>query len=214
MGGAGVRVLLCDDHRLFVEPLSAVLVAHGYEPRVVTTLAGAREAIDDFEPDLCVMDLSLPDGSGLDGVAEIRRHRPACRVVVLSGSVDRRDEAAAVAAGAEGFLSKAQPMAAILTALQRTQAGHRPAPPSWSVPAAEPDGHRRVRELVARLTQREREVLDRLVEAADTLEIAKALGVAPSTARSHLQNVLVKLGVHNRLQAVSLVVEAGMGREW
>ena len=209
-----MRVLLCDDHRLFVEPLSAVLVAHGYEVCVVTTLAGALQAIDDFEPDLCVMDLSLPDGNGLDGVAELRRRRPASRVVVLSGSVDRRDEAAAVAAGALGFLSKAQPMGAILDALRRTGAGGQLAPPSWSLPAAQPDPHRRVRELVASLTQRERDVLHRLVEAADTVEIAKALGIAPSTARSHLQNVMLKLGVHNRLQAVSLVVQSGMGREW
>jgi two-component system nitrate/nitrite response regulator NarL len=147
-------------------------------------------------------------------VVELHRRRPACRVVVLSGSVDRRDEAAAVAAGAAGFLSKAQPIGAILDALQRTGTGGRPAPPSWSIQAAEPDARRRVRELVASLTQREREVLHRLVEAADTVEIAKALGVEPSTARSHLQNVMLKLGVHNRLQAVSLVVQAGMGREW
>jgi DNA-binding CsgD family transcriptional regulator len=57
-------------------------------------------------------------------------------------------------------------------------------------------------------------VLHRLVEAADTVEIARGLGVAPSTARTHLQSVLLKLGVHTRLQAVSLVVRAGMGREW
>jgi two-component system, NarL family, nitrate/nitrite response regulator NarL len=209
-----VRLLLCDDHRLFVEPLSAVLVAHGYETCVVTTLAGALQAVGDFEPDLCVMDLSLPDGNGLDGVVELHRRRPACPVVVLSGSVDRRDEAAAVAAGAVGFLSKAQPMSAILDALQRTRAGGRPAPPSRPVQVAEPDANRRVRELVASLTQREREVLHRLLEAADTVEIARTLGIAPSTARSHLQNVMLKLGVHNRMQAVSLVVQAGMGREW
>ncbi|WP_324275657.1 response regulator transcription factor [Blastococcus brunescens] len=208
-----MRVLLCDDHRLFVEPLSAVLVARGHETRVVTTLAGAVRALDDFEPELCVMDLRLPDGSGLDGVAALHRRRPACPVVVLSGSVDRRDAAAAVTAGAAGFLSKAQPMSAVLDALDRLGAGEQLAPASWAFQDAEPDEHRRVRELVAGLTGREREVLHRLVEAADTLEIARALGVAPSTARTHLQNVLLKLGVHSRLQAVSLVVQAGMGRE-
>jgi two-component system, NarL family, nitrate/nitrite response regulator NarL len=207
-----VRVLLCDDHRLFVEPLSAVLIGRGHEVSVVTTLAGALEAVDAEEPDLCVMDLRLPDGNGLEGVAALRLRCPACRVVVLSGSVDRRDAEAAIAAGASGFLSKAQPMAAVIDALDRIGSGGRLAPAPWSMP--EQDAHRRVRELVASLTRREREVLHRLVEAADTVEIARALGVAPSTARTHLQNVLLKLGVHTRLQAVRLVVQAGMGREW
>jgi DNA-binding NarL/FixJ family response regulator len=205
-----MRVLLCDDHRLFAEPLCALLVARGHQVRAATTMAGALEAVDDWQPDLCVMDLRLPDGSGLDGVAAIRDRRPDSRVVVLSGSVDRRDSAAAVAAGAAGFLSKAQPMDAILDALDRIGAGGRLPP----VHLPEADGQRRVRDLVGSLTRREREVLHRLVEAADTVEIARALGVAPSTARTHLQNVLLKLGVHTRLQAVSLVVQAGMGKEW
>jgi len=67
-----------------------------------------------------------------------------------------------------------------------------------------------VRWLIEQLTKREREVLHRLISAEDTLDIARAMGVAPSTARTHLQNVLFKLGVHNRLQAVALVVGAGI----
>jgi DNA-binding NarL/FixJ family response regulator len=132
---------------------------------------------------------------------------------VLSGSVDVRDLSAAAAAGAAGFLRKDQPITAIFDALDRIAAGREVALPPLPRPAARSDEQVEVRRLVGHLTARERDVLRRLVEAEDTVVIARALGVAPSTARTHLQNVLQKLGVHTRLQAVALVVSAGLDVE-
>lgn len=202
-----MRVVLCDDHRLFIEPFAAALGRRGHDVVVVTQPGAVFRAVDRHRPDLCVVDLKFPQANGLDLVAELRRRHPACRVVVLSGSAGARDASAAAALGAVGFLQKDQPISAIFDALDRIAAGgtvsHLPRPR---------DGGERdqVRWLIEQLTKREREVLQRLISAEDTLDIARAMGVAPSTARTHLQNVLFKLGVHNRLQAVALVVGAGI----
>jgi DNA-binding CsgD family transcriptional regulator len=104
-------------------------------------------------------------------------------------------------------------MAAIFDALDRIAAGRPVAKPPVPRPRPHSDEYGRVHRLVDLLTDREREVLLRLVEAQDTTEIARSMGVATSTTRTHLQNVLLKLGVHTRLQAVALVVTTGIDRE-
>ena len=203
-----MRIVLCDDHRLFIEPFAAALGRRGNDVVVVTKPGALFRAVERHRPDLCVVDLKFPRASGLDLVAELRRRHPACRVVVLSGSASTRDAAAAAALGVAGFLHKDQRMSLIFDALDRIAAGETVTPP---LPRRPDSGERdHVDWLVEQLTNREREVLQRLIGAEDTLDIARAMGVAPSTARTHLQNVLFKLGVHNRLQAVALVVSAGI----
>ena len=213
-----MRLVLGDDHRLFAEPLAAALAHRGHEVFIATTVPDAVRAVEEHDPDLCVMDLAFPDGDGLEAVVAVRERFPSCRVVVLSGSADAHAPTSSAAAGAMGFLSKAQPVSAIFDALDRIAAGSElesPSPsPSSSRAAFGSDERGGVRERVAGLTRREREVLQRLVEGEDTVEIARFLGIAASTARTHLQNVLNKMGVHTRLQAVALVVGAGVDDTW
>jgi two-component system nitrate/nitrite response regulator NarL len=208
-----VRLVLCDDHRLFIEPIAALLERRGHKVVVTTTPVEAIQAVGQHDPDLCAVDLKFPDDDGLDLLRELRRRYPECPVTVLSSSTELRTIAAAAAAGAAGYLRKDQPVTAIFDGLERIAGGRSlvPAPPPR--PAEGHDKQARVRKLVDRLTEREREVLAHLVDAQDTIGIARSLGVAPSTARTHLQNVLLKLGVHNRLQAVALVTGAGMDGE-
>ncbi|MGY1779688.1 response regulator [Geodermatophilus sp. SYSU D01036] len=208
-----MRLVLCDDHRLFVEPLAVALARNGHDVVVATSPPRALEAVAEHRPDLVVLDLRFPVGDGIDTLTELRARRPACPVVILSGSVDTSDLAAAAAAGAAAFLRKDQPVAAIIDALDRVAAGRAvPAPPMARRRGAT-DAHERVRRLVDRLTDRESEVLQALIRAEDTVEMARSLGVEPSTARTHVQNVLLKLGVHTRLQAVALAVSAGLDAE-
>jgi two-component system nitrate/nitrite response regulator NarL len=208
-----MRLLLCDDHRLFVEPLAAALARKGHDVVVAHTPARALAAVAEHRPDVVVLDLRFPQGSGLDVLGELRTRNVTCPVVILSASVDVDDLTRAARAGAAAFLRKDQPVAAILDALRRVAEG-RPAPTPpvlrQRVRSAE---HERVRRLVHGLTERERQVLRLLVKAEDTTEICRSLGVGASTARTHVQNVLLKLGVHTRLQAVALVVSSGMDRE-
>jgi DNA-binding NarL/FixJ family response regulator len=206
-----VRFLLCDDHRLFIEPFAAALGRRGHDVVVLTRPDALLRAVDRHRPDLCVVDLKFPDANGLDLVTEVRRRHPDCRVVVLSGSAGVRDATAAASLGVVGFLQKDQPISVIFDALDRIAAGETVTP----LRTRPRDGGEReqVRWLIEQLTRREREVLSRLISAEDTLDIARSMGVAPSTARTHLQNVLFKLGVHNRLQAVALVMGAGVADE-
>ena len=206
-----MRILLCDDHRLFIEPLGAALGRRGHDVFVVTKPDALFRAVDRHRPDVCVVDLKFPGVSGLQLVPELRRRHPDCKVVILSGSAGARDAAAAAAAGAAGFLHKDRPMSTIFDALDRIAAGGTVAPQLPHRAVSGESDH--VRWLVGQLTKREREVLHRLISAEDTLDIARAMGVAPSTTRTHLQNVLFKLGAHNRLQAVALVAGAGVADE-
>jgi DNA-binding NarL/FixJ family response regulator len=207
-----VLIVLCDDHRLFVEPVARALRLRGHEAVITTSPAEGIAAVDRHHPDVCVMDLRFPDGDGMEAVAALRQRQPSCPVVVVSGSDDPRDADAALRAGAVGVLHKALPISEIFDALDRVAAGEELTPAAVPRPVAS-DERTRVRELVHCLTMRERQVLGRLVEADDTVGIARSLGVSPSTARTHLQNVLLKLGVHSRLQAVALVVGSGVHQE-
>ncbi len=207
-----MRLLLCDDHRLFGEVMAAALESRGHQVAVTTSLAEALRAVEEDEPDVCLVDLGFPEGGGPHVVAALRAGRPSRRIVVLSGSSGADDVAAAIAAGAVGFLIKAQPVTEVFSALDRVAAGEPLPWPPRALPNAPPDGASAdgpgARRLLDGLTPREREVLDLMVAAEDTAGIARALRVAPSTARTHLQNVMLKLGVHSRLEAVALV--AGM----
>lgn len=208
-----MRIVVCDDNRLFVEPLGTALRSRGHEVVVATLPAQALQAVEDHDPDVCVIDLRFPEGDGREAVAEVRRRRPGCQVVVLSASDDPRDAAATIAAGAVAFLRKDQPITAIFDVVERVAAGG--APGALPVSAASPrPSQRSGHQLVAMLTAREREVLKHLVAAEDTVKIARSLGVEPSTARTHLQNVLTKLGVHSRVQAVALALDAGIHHEY
>jgi two-component system nitrate/nitrite response regulator NarL len=202
-----VRLVLCDDHRLFAEPMAFALEQRGHRVVVTTTPAEAIRAVDEDEPHLCLMDLRFPGGTGLDAVAAIRRDHPLCIVVVLSASADPGAVEAARSAGAAGFVRKDQPLSAVFAALERLAIGREPVPAPAGIRRQE---HATSPSIVDDLTQREREVLRCLVRAEDTVTIARTLGVAPSTARTHLQSLLTKLGVHSRLQAVTLVADAGV----
>jgi DNA-binding NarL/FixJ family response regulator len=134
-------------------------------------------------------------------------------VVILSASADVDDLSRAARAGAAAFLRKDQPVAVIGDALRRVADG-RPVPtPPLFRRVGRSEEHERVRRLVSGLTERERQVLALLTKARDTTEICRSLGVGASTARTHVQNVLLKLGVHTRLQAVALIVSSGIDRE-
>ena len=202
-----MRLVLCDDHRLFAEPLAVALERRGHEVIVSATPAEALRAAAAHLPDLCVIDLTFPegDGDGMSALRELRRRFPECPVVVLSGSADDGDRSAAIAAGAAGFLRKNQPVSTIFDALDRIAAGREVPSRPLARTSIGLDERARVRRVVGQLTSRERDVLRLLVRAHDTTAIAGALGVAPSTIRTHLQSVLMKLGVHSRMQAVALL---------
>lgn len=201
-----MRLVLCDDHRLFLEPLAAALAGHGHEVATATNPPDAVRAVAATDPDVCVLDVKFRRDSGLDAARTIRQRFPRTRVLMLSATAEREDVDAALDAGASGFVRKDQAVRAVLDAIEQVAGGRVAVDPSLRAPgrgadATSPAGAAGV---VESLTPREREVLEQLVAAHDTRQIAENLSIAESTARSHVQNLLVKLGVHSRLQAVAI----------
>lgn len=206
-----MQVLICDDHLLLAELLGKVLTSHGHHVTVTTDPAQAVETAAAGGVDVCLMDLGFPDQVAAQGHAPsidaIRQlHDTGTRVVVLSGSSNGPLRRAAVEAGASDLLLKGEPIDAVVDAVEQLpHARSSTKAPDPSAARARPGWSRA--SLAEFLTPRERAVLEGLVNGESTTALARRLGVRPATARTHVQNLLGKLCVHTRLEAVSLAVE-------
>jgi DNA-binding NarL/FixJ family response regulator len=203
--------VIADASRLHAEALGLVLTGRGYLVQATaTTRRALLRAVATCRPEVCLLDLQLLDGQAVDAIGQLRRSDPGVRIVVLSRRLDPDSVASAAAAGVAGYLGKDKGLELLDRALRRVVAGERFIEPTMAqLPrrARTPDHAEPLR----RLTQREREVLARLAEGDDTTQIARALRMTTSTARTHVQNVLDKLGVHSRLEAVALAHHAARG---
>ena len=202
-----MRIVVCDDHRVLLEALSHALTTRGYVVEATaSTPAEAVAAVKLHDPDLLLVDVSFPDGSGLDAAREVMSHHPRTRVVILTGSDDAATAMEAARIGVAGYIRKDQRLAAIAEALCRAAAGE---------PWVDATALRRLRSAqsnataprhpVDELTRQERVVLAMLEEGLSTAEIVRRMGIGTSTVRSHIQAILTKLGVHSRVQAVAMV---------
>lgn len=199
-----MKIVLCDDHRLFLEALAIALAGCGFEVvATVTAPADAVDAVVRHDADLLLTDLTFPVGSGLDAARRVLAERPRTTVVVITGTDALGPLAEALELGVSGYLFKDQPIAAIADALTAAQQGglvvHRELLRSLRTPGPVPRQRRRV----DALTPREQHVLKLLVEGLNTNDIVQRMAVSQSTVRTHVQNILSKLGVHSRLQAVA-----------
>jgi len=171
----------------------------------------ALAALAQYEIDVCVLDVRFPGGSIVDRLPELRAAAPAAHPVLLSAEADPALIPKALAAGMRGFVHKSASVADIYTTLERVYAGEIVAGPTvaprQATPAKPPDDAQR---LARFLTGREREVLCHLVRGMDTKDLARSMRVRRSTARSHIQRVLTKLGVHSRLEAACIAVRSGI----
>lgn len=204
-----MKIVLCDDHRLLVETLASLLKASGHEI-VACTLSPdeAVEVVTNEHVDVCVMDMSFggADDAGIEGIRRVMEASPQTKVAVLSASGEPELIAGALGAGAGAYLLKSEDVDRILStigALAREQGDELPVAAPRS---PEPTQGQQLRFM----TPREREVLTRLVQGQSTVAIAREMGVAYSTARTHIQNVLTKLGVHSKLAAVTYAVRNGL----
>lgn len=206
-----MRVLICDDHAVFADSLALVLADAGH------TVVGVTYSPDDalvmlrrHPPDICMVDLHFPTGSVVGRLTELRAASPTTRFVVVSGFVDQQIVEAGLRADVRGFAHKGQQASEILALLRRVHAGeqvvdHRPIRQRTG-PRPRSQAHR----VAQFLTPREREVLTRLARGESTATLAKAMGVTRSTARSHVQSVLTKLGVHSQREAVIEAARHGL----
>lgn len=210
-------VVLCDDHRMFVESLALVLRARGHQVVACgSTPAEAVAAVAAHRPAVLVVDLNFPDGDG-DGIQAITAAlevSPTTRSIALSGMGQPDWFLRARAAGAAAALVKDGSIDKITDAIDAVSAGREvfDVPRNCAAPrpaAVAADAAKRL----TRLTGREREVLERLRRGQSTATIGVEMGMALSTTRSHIQHVLTKLGVHSKLEAVALASRADLEEE-
>jgi DNA-binding NarL/FixJ family response regulator len=211
------RILLVEDHTSFRQTL-AYFFDQQPDFRVVAqagTLVEARRAMEGIEADLGVIDLSLPDGEGTDLIAELREANADFAALVLTASLDRAGHARAVEAGAAGVLHKSADVDVILDATRRLGEGETLLSQDELVELLRLAGQNREEELEARvsveqITPRERDVLRALAEGLTNKEIAAKLHMSVDTERTHMMNILNKLGVHSRIQALLFAARHGL----
>lgn len=210
MSGVGVaakiiRILIVDDHPIMRVGIAAIINAQA-DMQVVAQAGTAAEAVRMFSaerPDLTLMDLRLPDKSGVEAIRAIRAMAPKARIVVLTTYEGDEDIHQALAAGAQGYLIKGMPHDALVKALYRVHAGHRflPEVVSHALSSRMPGTD---------LSHREHEVLQLLFEGKSNREIAEALAIKEATVKSHVSVILMRLNVSDRTQAVVEGLKRGL----
>jgi DNA-binding NarL/FixJ family response regulator len=211
------RILLVEDHASFRQTLAFVFDREA-EFGVVAqagSLAEARRVIEGLEVDLGVMDLSLPDGEGIELIKDLREANPHFAALVLTASLDRAEHARAVESGASGILHKSAGVDEILDATRRLGEGETLLSQEELIALLRLAGQSREEEREAlasieQITPREKEVLQALAEGLSNKGIAEKLHVSVDTERTHMMNILNKLGVHSRLQALLFAARHGL----
>ena len=206
-----VRVLLVDDHRLILESLARVL---DQEPDInivgtATTVSEAKEVAR--EPvDVVLMDYWLPDGTGVEATRTIKARWPSSRIIMLTAVDDDETVLESIQAGADGYLTKDKDIDDVVATVRAANAGATLLPRDVIVTIAKRVAESRDRQAertpVESLTPRELEVLKALVEGLSTPSICERLVITPNTLRTHVQNIMGKLHVHSKLEAVSFAL--------
>jgi DNA-binding NarL/FixJ family response regulator len=194
-----MRLVLCDDNRIFCEALAVALEARGHQALAIATTADEGvAAVARHQPDACLLDFRFNEGGeGLGAARAIRDQYPDTAVLVVSGPGGQLAPLAAAQIGVAGFFGKDQELDKIAIALDTIAAGRVTSRP-------EPPGEDRL----SALTPRETEVLRRIAAGQSTKTMAREMSVTTETLRTYVKNVLGKLGAHSRLEAAALAVPA------
>ena len=212
------RILLVEDHASFRQALAFMFererefIVTGQAGTLAEAHAFVRKARDGL--DVAVVDLGLPDGDGFELIEELSS-RPDVMTLVLSASLEPARFAQAVEAGAAGVLHKSAAIGEIVDAVRRLRAGEALLSPTEVIEMLRLVSRRRQEEYEAqraieKLTPREKQVLQALAEGLDSKDIAQKLHITIETERTHMVNILNKLGVHSRLQALVFAARYGI----
>ena len=206
-GAFPIRILIADDHVLFAEAISVALEDLGMS--VVGIVSSIPETIASVErsmPDLILMDIGLPDGSGLAAGRAILERWPAARIIALTALEDRSAFDEALHLGFRGYVSKDTSVSAFVNWIRMVLDGHLVFPQRLPSVRSGVGRGNEAELLSGHLSRREGEVLTLLVQGADGATMASRLGISRNTVRTHVQNILTKLQVHSRLEAATFAV--------
>jgi len=209
--GASTRVLLCDDHEVVREGLRTMLSRRDDMAVVgeAGTMAEAIEAAAKAKPDVVIMDVRLPDGSGVEACRAIREARPETRVIMLTSYADDEALFASIIAGASGYLLKQTRGQAVVDAIQAVAAGRSLLDPDVTGKVLERVRKGREQEdpKIASLTEQDRKVLEQLAEGKTNREIGTVLFLSEKTVKNYVSRILDKLGLSRRAEAAAYVAK-------
>lgn len=196
--------MLVDDHILMRMGLASA-TNNEADMRVVAEAEDGLEAIEAYrqhQPDVVILDLRMPRRNGIETIAVLRREFSSARVLVLSNYSSGEEVAAALQAGARGYASKDMPLDTLLDAIRRVHEGEQFIPPEIA--------RRLAGRMLSQLSARELEVLALIAKGKSNKEVAAALHLVEGTVKVHVTNILSKLGVADRTQAILAAVKRGI----
>ncbi len=212
-----ITVSMIEDHQILVDSLSLML---RYEEDIdflgsASSIAEGLTLVKETTPDVLLLDVGLPDGNGLDLIPEVNTNSPDTSIVVLTSLSDEATLMRVIDSGISGFVSKNSELSELMETIRKAADGEIVMPTSLLVGLL----MRLPRDKAAayqdengweRLTLREQEVLELLATGKSGTEIAEELHIAPLTVRTHIRNLMSKLGVHSRLEAVTFGMKKGL----
>jgi len=212
-----ITVAIIEDHQILVDALELMLQSNQEFKFVgaACTLKGGFDLVQRCQPDILLLDIRLPDGNGYDVVPQVLEVCPHTHVVVLTSYTDHETVMRAVDMGVSGFLPKSSSLSDFFTTIRKAAQGEIVMPPGLLIGLLKrvPRDRSVVNhsdKVWNHLTPREIEVLVRLASGKSGEDIADELNIAPLTVRTHVRNLLSKLGVHSRLEAVAFGVKHGL----
>jgi DNA-binding NarL/FixJ family response regulator len=202
---AQIRILSVDDHPLLREGLAAI-INNQQDMLLVAHACNAQEAIQQYRthrPDVTLMDLRLPDKSGIDALIAVRAEFPEARVIMLTTFEGDVEIQRALAAGARGYMLKSMPPKELVEVIRQVHAGKKRIPAQLAAQLAEHISDED-------LTPREVEVLNQIAGGNRNRDIAEKLFITEETVKVHIKHIMEKLGASDRTQAVAIGVRRGI----
>ena len=211
-----IRAMIVDDHALFRRGLEMVLEEE-QDIELVGQASDGAEAVEkaaESLPDVVLMDIRMPRSSGIEACRTMKEAAPSAKIVILTISDEEEDLFEAIRAGASGYLLKDIPLDEVADAVRAVHGGQSLINPSMAgklltefATLARRDGEERAQELPApRLTEREMQVLKLVARGMNNRDIAKELFISENTVKNHVRNILEKLQIHSRMEAVMVAV--------
>lgn len=211
-----IKVGIVDDHRVFAEALSLV-VGQEADLQVIgqaDSCAAARDLVTHDCPDVILLDVALPDGDGLALVPLLNARCAQAHILVLTAFSDEKTLSRAIDTGVSGFVGKNRSTSEVLTAIRQAAEGEIVMPTSLLMGLLahirRPDQPRNMTQRIEPLTDREQEILVCLTQGMSSAAIADQMKISPMTVRTHARNLMGKLGVHSRLEAVAYALHQGL----
>jgi two-component system response regulator DegU len=215
-----IRVLVADDHPLFLEGLSTVLSLKDPEIELVATVSNGREAIEqekELNPDVVLLDIKMPVIDGVEAARIIKQRKRNVKIIMLTTFDDKELIAGALQVGANGYILKDTPVPQLIQAIRTVHQGNILISPQVAEKLSRAEEHskradqsERDAQILNELTAREREILILMSSGKDNNEIADQLSISEKTVRNHVSHIYHIIGVHNRTQAVLWSLDNGL----